>query len=162
MEESKPIKIKKTISKKSDKVAKVVKDAKEVTEKPRKYFEAVGRRKTAIARVRLFKGDGSIIVNEKKLEVYFPSNRYQKTVKSPLTILNIAESFSATVKVSGGGITAQAEAIRHGFSRALLKLNPNYRKRLRKNEFLTRDSRMVERKKYGLRKARRAPQWAKR
>lgn len=156
MEDTKPIKIKKASVKKVDK------EVKDADGKPRKYFEAVGRRKTAIARVRLFKGDGTIIVNEKKLDIYFPSSRYQKTVKSALVILNILESFSATVKVSGGGITAQAEAIRHGFSRALLKLNPNYRKRLRKNEFLTRDSRMVERKKYGLRKARRAPQWAKR
>ncbi len=143
-------------------VKKVEKELKDSDGKPKKYFEAVGRRKTAIARTRLFKGDGEIIVNGKLLKDYFNSSRYEKTVKSPLVILNIADGFSATVKVHGGGITAQAEAIRHGFSRALLKLNPNYRKRLRKNEFLTRDSRMVERKKYGLRKARRAPQWAKR
>lgn len=156
MEEIIPEKIKKTAVKKADK------EAKDPDGKPRKYFEAVGRRKTAIARARLFKGDGEIIVNDKSLKAYFRSSRYEKTVKSPLVILNIAESFSATVKVHGGGITAQAEAIRHAFSRALLKLNQNYRKRLRKNEFLTRDSRMVERKKYGLRKARRAPQWAKR
>ena len=141
---------------------KVEKEPKENSDKPKKYFEAVGRRKTAIARARLFKGEGEITVNNQSLKNYFRSSRYEKVVKSPLLILNITESFSATVKVQGGGIAAQAESIRHAFSRALLKLNPNYRKRLRKNEFLTRDSRMVERKKYGLRKARRAPQWAKR
>lgn len=154
MEEKKPTKTKKVAVKKPAK--------QDEAEKPRKYFEAVGRRKTAIARARLFKGDGTITINEKPLSSYFPSVRHQKTAKAPLTVLNIAESFSATVKTYGGGSTGQAEAVRHAFARALLKLNPNYRKRLRKNEFLTRDSRMVERKKYGLRKARRAPQWAKR
>lgn len=153
MEEKKTIKTKKSVPKKSDKVA---------LEKPQKYFEGLGRRKTAIARVRLFKGDGTITINEKPSSVYFPSKRQQKVIRAPLSVLNIAENFSSTVKVLGGGHIAQAEAVRHAFARALVKLNPNYRKRLRKNEFLTRDSRMVERKKYGLKKARRAPQWAKR
>lgn len=152
-EEKKPTKTKRPASKKIDK---------DVAEKPQKYFEGLGRRKTAIARVRLFKGDGTITVNEKPSGAYFPLKRQQKIIKAPLTVLNIAENFSSTVKVFGGGPSAQAEAVRHAFARALVKLNPNYRKRLRKNEFLTRDSRMVERKKYGLRKARRAPQWAKR
>ncbi|MBI2035996.1 MAG: 30S ribosomal protein S9 [Candidatus Liptonbacteria bacterium] len=142
-----------------------VKPAKETVveiAKPRKYFEAVGRRKTSIARARIFKGDGKITVNGKDFKVYFPLKKHQTVVRSPLESLNIAENFSATLKVLGGGITGQAEAIRHSLSRALVKLNPNYKKRLRKAEYLTRDPRAVERKKYGLKKARRAPQWAKR
>ena len=135
---------------------------KETAGKAAKYFEAVGRRKTAVARARLFKGGGKLVINGKPFNIYFPTKRYQKTVQAPLQTLNVAGEFDATVKVSGGGPTAQAEAVRHAFSRALVKVNPDHRKRLRKNEFLTRDPRMVERKKYGLRKARRAPQWAKR
>ncbi len=153
--EKKPIKTKKA-------TVKPVKEAAVESAKPRKYFEATGRRKTSIARSRIFKGDGKITVNDKDYKDYFFLKKYQIVVRSPLEALNIAENFSATVKVLGGGITGQAEAVRHSLSRALVKLNPNYKKRLRKAEYLTRDPRAVERKKYGLKKARRAPQWAKR
>jgi len=127
-----------------------------------RYIEAVGRRKTSIARVRLIKGKGVIIVNGKDLKVYFPLARLHNIVQIPLQELKLADMFDVSAKVSGGGIHAQAEAIRHGLARALIIAEPDFKKRLRVSGFLTRDSRMVERKKYGLKKARRAPQWAKR
>lgn len=129
--------------------------------KGEKYFEAVGRRKTAIARVRLFKGSGKIMVNEKEAENYFSIEKLKQTVHAPFTKLG-EMGFNASLKVIGGGVKAQAEAGRHGISRALIKINPEYKKQLRVLGFLTRDPRMVERKKPGLKKARRAPQWAKR
>lgn len=129
--------------------------------KKEKYFEAVGRRKTAIARVRLFKGAGKITVNDKEVSAYFPVEKLRQTIHAPFNKLS-EQGFNATLKVVGGGVKAQAEAARHGISRALVKINPEYKKQLRVLGFLTRDPRMVERKKYGLRKARRAPQWAKR
>jgi len=129
--------------------------------KPGRYFEAVGRRKTAIARVRLTKGAGSVTANEKELGVYFPADKLQNTVKSPLERLSEKE-WDVTLRLGGGGLKAQAEAARLGIARALVKINPEYKKQLRALGFMTRDPRMVERKKYGLKKARRAPQWAKR
>lgn len=126
-----------------------------------KYFEAVGRRKTAIARVRLFKGAGKITANEREFASYFPSEKLQSTVKSPLERLSEKE-WTVLLKLGGGGLKAQSEAARLGIARALVKINPDYKKQLRALGFLTRDPRMVERKKYGLKKARRAPQWAKR
>lgn len=136
------------------------------TEKPKKekerYFEAVGRRKTSVARVRLFTQKKEILVNEKPLEKYFPTMRLQTTAKSPLEKMKILDKLGATIKVSGGGLSGQAEAVRLGIARALLEFNPDFRKRLKRLGYLTRDSRMVERKKYGLKKARRAPQWQKR
>jgi small subunit ribosomal protein S9 len=127
-----------------------------------RYYEGVGRRKTAIARVRISKGEGSILINGKKPEAYFGITRLVKTVSAPLDAIKIPDKLNISVKVVGGGITAQAEAIRHGFSRALVILNKDFKKKLRNSGYLTRDSRMVERKKYGLKKARKAPQWAKR
>ncbi len=127
-----------------------------------RYFESKGSRKTALARIRLFAKKGLISVNGKELQQYFLDSNLQKKVLFPLETMNIADKLSATVKVSGGGLHSQAEAIANGLARALLIFNPDFRKRLRRAGLLTRDSRMVERKKYGLKKARRAPQWAKR
>lgn len=131
-------------------------------EKKEHYFEAVGRRKTAVARVRLFTKKTGIEINDKNISDYFPVLRLQKTVMAPLEKMKIADKLGAVVKVKGGGIMAQAEAIQLGIARALIKFNAEFRKRLRRVDMLTRDSRMVERKKYGLKKARRAPQWKKR
>ena len=130
--------------------------------KQHKYFEAIGRRKTAIARVRIFTHKKEIGVNDRAYLNYFPIKRLQEAVIAPLKLLNILDKLGAKIKVKGGGLTAQAEAVRLGIARALLKYNPDFKKRLHKAGFLKRDPRMVERKKYGLRKARRAPQWAKR
>ena len=127
-----------------------------------KYIETVGRRKTAIARVRVTKGTGEVVVNNKSLENYFSLVRLRRAAIEPLTSLKLEDQFNVSVKVLGGGINAQADAIRHGIARAIVKSNEEWKKRLRVMGFLTRDSRMVERKKYGLKKARRAPQWAKR
>ena len=128
-----------------------------------RYFEAVGRRKTAIARVRLFsRGDKGILVNDKPYEVYFPSADLQQTVTASLRKMNCIDRFSVSAKTKGGGLNAQAEAIRHGIARALVLFNADFRKRLRKAGHLTRDPRMRERKKFGLKRARRAPQWQKR
>lgn len=126
-----------------------------------RYFEGIGRRKTSIARVRMFPGNGDVTVNGKKLKEYFVSKKNQTTATAPLDDLKLV-AFDITAIVSGGGIHAQAEAIRLGLSRAIILKNPEWKKRLHTVGFLTRDSRMVERKKYGLKKARRAPQWAKR
>lgn len=128
----------------------------------RRYTEAVGRRKTAIARVRIFKGGGKVSVNGKDIKGYFALPRLLAAAIAPLTELNLAKDFDVTVTVRGGGISAQAEAVRHGLSRAIIIETPTWKPRLRAMGYLTRDSRMVERKKYGLKKARRAPQWAKR
>lgn len=127
------------------------------------YFEAMGRRKTAAARVRLFtRGQREFVVNDKPYDVYFPTLELQQIVLSSLQKMNCLDKFRTSVKVKGGGYHAQAEAVRHGTARALCLFNPDFRKRLRKAGFLTRDSRMRERKKFGLKRARRAPQWAKR
>jgi small subunit ribosomal protein S9 len=131
--------------------------------KKEKYFQSVGRRKTSVARVRLFeKGDKSIKINDKDYKEYFPTSDLQQIVEAPLNKMKIEEKFKATVKVQGGGLHSQAEAVRHGISRGLVKFNEDFKKRLRKAGFLTRDSRMRERKKPGLKRARRAPQWSKR
>lgn len=139
---------------------------KKVVEKPRggeKYFEAVGRRKTAIARVRLFtRGEKSFIINDKNLENYFPTLELQQIAKNPLEKMSCLDNFRILVKIKGGGLHSQAEAIRLGLSRGLILFNPNFVKRLKKFNYLTRDPRMKERKKFGLKRARRAPQWQKR
>ena len=128
-----------------------------------KYFEATGRRKTANARVRLYtKGDKGIEVNGMDFTKYFPTKDLQANALASLDKMKSLERFRVTAKVSGGGISAQAEAVRHGIARALVVFNADYRKRLRKAGYLTRDPRMKERKKPGLRRARRAPQWSKR
>ncbi len=126
-----------------------------------RYTEAVGRRKTAIARVRIVAGKGKVTVNGKDLKSYFTVPRLVAAAKAPLEQLQIAD-IDVSVKVIGGGINAQAEAIRLGLARAIIEKSAEWKPRLHVMGFLTRDSRMVERKKYGKRKARRSPQWAKR
>ena len=126
-----------------------------------KYIEAVGRRKTATARVRLFPASKTTyVVNDKKLDEYFPTAELQKTVQDALAIAGAA--YKVSVKVLGGGVPAQAEAVRHGIARALVKNDPTQRKELKASGFLKRDPRTKERKKPGLRSARRSPQWSKR
>ncbi|MDP3729156.1 MAG: 30S ribosomal protein S9 [bacterium] len=127
-----------------------------------RYVEALGGRKTAHARVRLTPKQHGIVINGKPLKEYFKETRLQNTVMQPMEVTATHEKVGATVIVRGGGITGQAEAVRHGIARALTLFDADLRKRLRHEGFLTRDARMVERKKYGLKKARRAPQWAKR
>ena len=127
-----------------------------------KYFEGVGRRKTATARVRLTPGGTETHVNGKTLKEYFVLDRLVSNALASLRDAKLDEKFGVSARVGGGGITAQAEAVRHGLARALVKFNPELKKNLRVLGYLTRDPRMVERKKYGLKKARRAPQWAKR
>lgn len=138
--------------------------AKEAVEvkKSERYAEGIGRRKTSIARVRLTGGHGKFLINTKDLKQYFPIARLLMVASAPLEKLKLADKYDVSAHVQGGGITAQAEAVRLGLSRALALKNPDFEKRLHKLGFLTRDPRMVERKKYGLKKARRAPQWAKR
>ena len=133
-----------------------------VPKKAERYVEGVGRRKTSIARVRIVSGDGKFAVNDKELKQYFQLAVLETCALSPFSKLKLDNQFDVSVRVSGGGIHAQAEAVRLGLSRALSMNNPDFQKKLHKFGFLTRDSRMVERKKYGLLKARRAPQWQKR
>lgn len=139
-------------------------EAKETAEEAR-YFYGLGKRKTAIAQVRLYpveKNERGIVVNERKMDEYFTIGRHQDLVKSPLPLAGTDTKFDVSAKVYGGGISSQAEAIRLGISRAMVKFNEELKKPLRDRGFLTRDSRKVERKKPGLKKARKAPQWAKR
>ncbi len=125
-------------------------------------FWGTGRRKTSVARVRLIPGKGDIKVNGREFENYFPMQTLQKIVKQPLDLTETTGKFDVFVNVFGGGVSGQAGAVRHGISRALLKADDELRPALKKAGFLTRDPRMVERKKYGLHKARRAPQFSKR
>ena len=127
-----------------------------------RYFEAVGRRKTAIARARLFTKAGDFSVNSRSYTVYFPSPELQRIAEDALKKMKLWERFRVSVKVSGGGSHSQAEATRHALARCLIKFNPDFRKRLKRAGFLKRDPRAKERKKFGLKKARRAPQWNKR
>ncbi len=124
-------------------------------------FNAVGRRKKAIARVRLVPGSGNVVINKRELDNYFGLETLKMTVRQPL-VLTKTTGFDVLVSVNGGGLTGQSGAIRHGISRALIKANPELRPELKKAGFLTRDPRMKERKKYGLKAARRAPQFSKR
>ena len=125
-------------------------------------FLGTGRRKKSIARVRLLEGKGAISVNGKTLDEYFGTEVLKVIVKQPLVATNTLDKYDVVCKVVGGGFTGQAGAIRHGISRALLEANGEYRPELKSNGFLTRDPRMKERKKYGLKKARKAPQFSKR
>ena len=125
-------------------------------------FHAVGRRKKAIARVRLIPGEGNIIINKRNLDEYFGYETLKTVVRQPLTLTETLGKFDVIVNCKGGGFTGQAGAIRHGIARALLQVDENYRAALKAAGFLTRDSRMKERKKYGLKAARRAPQFSKR
>jgi small subunit ribosomal protein S9 len=127
------------------------------------FIPAVGRRKTAIARVRLIKnGKGAITINGREMKDYFNTYELRNIVTSALETAGQLDAVDVSAKVVGGGIRGQAEAVRHGISRALIVLNPTFRKSLKKLGFLTRDARKKERKKPGLKKARRAPQWSKR
>ncbi len=126
------------------------------------YYEGVGRRKTATARVRLYPGEGKIIVNDKPVEEYFSREYDLLHLLEPLKVTGLMNKFNVSVKVKGGGMSGQAGAVRHGLARALLKANPELRPILRKGGFLTRDARMKERKKPGLKRARKAPQYTKR
>jgi len=125
-------------------------------------YWGVGRRKKSIARVRLVPGNGKIVVNSKDVEEYFGRDTLIKVLKTPLEVTNNINTLDVLVNVYGGGLSGQAGAIRHGVSRALLKVDQDYRKPLKKAGLLTRDPRMKERKKYGLKKARKAPQFSKR
>ncbi len=133
------------------------------TSKKKVQFWGTGRRKKAIARVRLIPaGDGTITVNKKSLDQYFGLDTLKYIVKQPLALTDTLTKYDVVVNVCGGGFTGQAGAIRHGIARALLQAEPETKAVLKKEGFLTRDSRMKERKKYGLKKARRAPQFSKR
>ena len=131
--------------------------------KKKLQFWGTGRRKKAIARVRLIPGGtGNIVINDRALEDYFPQGTMQYIVKQPIVLTQTEAAYDIVVNVCGGGYTGQAGAIRHGISRALIQAQPELRPALKKEGFLTRDPRAKERKKYGLKKARRAPQFSKR
>lgn len=131
--------------------------------KAQSYIEAIGRRKTAVARVRIFEDKKqSFIINERTLEEYFPTRQMQTTVKEAFNEVGLKVQFRVSVHVRGGGPSAQSEALRHGIARALVKKDEELRKTLKKAGFLKRDPRMKERKKPGLKGARKAPQWSKR
>jgi len=125
-------------------------------------YYGTGRRKHSVARVRLVPGDGNIVINKRGIDQYFDLETLKLIVKQPLKATETEGSYDVLVNVSGGGYTGQAGAIRHGIARALLKVDPEYRPTLKRAGFLTRDPRMKERKKYGLKAARRAPQFSKR
>ena len=125
-------------------------------------FLGTGRRKSSIARVRLVEGKGSITVNGKDINEYFGEETLRVIVKQPLTVTNTLSKYDVIAKVQGGGFSGQAGAVRHGIARALNEANAEYRPVLKSNGFLTRDPRMKERKKDGLKKARKAPQFSKR
>lgn len=124
------------------------------------YYVGVGRRKEAVARIRLYSGERGIVVNGRPFEDYFPRILHQNVVQEPLDL--VGASFRVSAKVIGGGMSGQAEAIRHGVARALVNANDQYRLSLRKAGLLTRDARVKERKKYGFKRARKAPQYTKR
>ena len=137
---------------------------KEKTEevKRERYMAANGGRKTAFANARLTPVAGDIVVNNKDYKDYFKVPKFQEEVVSPLVLVDMREKMSATVHVRGGGLHAQAQAVRNAIAKALVVFDAELKKRLRRAGFITRDARTVERKKYGLKKARRAPQWQKR
>ena len=126
------------------------------------YYYGTGRRKNAIARVRLTEGSGKITINGKDIDEFFGMETLKVIARQPLTVTNTTSKYDVIVKVTGGGFTGQAGAIRHGIARALNEANVEFRPALKQNGFLTRDPRMKERKKYGLKKARKAPQFSKR
>ena len=132
-------------------------------ESKKKYYYGTGRRKSSVARVRVYEnGTGSIIINGREIDNYFGLDTLKLIVNQPLVSTELVGKVDVVVTVAGGGVSGQAGAIRHGISRALLVLNPEYRASLKAAGFLTRDPRMKERKKYGLKAARRAPQFSKR
>ena len=127
-----------------------------------RYFYAIGKRKCAVAKVRLFPGSGTLIVNGKPLAEVLPLRTLQETVQEPFRVGQLTNNYNASIMVSGGGIAGQAQAIRHGIARALVVADEELRPVMRKAGLLTRDSRVKERKKYGLKRARKAPQYTKR
>ncbi|MFC1663206.1 30S ribosomal protein S9 [Patescibacteria group bacterium] len=167
---------KKTTSKKEvKKLKKIVKKSKSIDEKlisdvvekkktiRRNYIYAVGRRKSAIARARYYrKGSGDIIVNNKSVDEYFPFNFYRQSVQAPMKLIDDKLEGDFTIRVHGGGPQGQVEAIRLSIARLLVKINKDFRSPLKRAGYLKRDPRIKERKKYGLKRARRAPQWQKR
>jgi small subunit ribosomal protein S9 len=126
------------------------------------YNSGTGRRKTAVARVRLLPGEGEIVINGRSLLEHFGAAIDEAEVRMPFRVTNTDGRYNAMIKVEGGGVTGQAGAVRHGIARALLELDPEHRLPLRQAGLLTRDPRMKERKKYGLKRARKAPQYTKR
>ena len=126
------------------------------------YFYGTGRRKKSIARVRVYAGTGKITINDRDIDDYFGLDTLKLIVRQPLTVTELTDKFDIVCRVTGGGVTGQAGAIRHGLARALLQYDESLRPVLKKAGFLTRDPRMKERKKYGLKGARRAPQFSKR
>ena len=129
---------------------------------PQPLIQTTGRRKAAIARVRVRNGDGKITVNGRPVEAYFPSETHRMILSEPLRLTQTAEVYDVDATIHGGGPSGQAGALRHAISRALVDLDEELRPELKKRGFLTRDAREVERKKYGLKKARKAPQYSKR
>lgn len=128
-----------------------------------RYFYGTGRRKTAVARVRLYPGEGQWVVNGKTLQGYFGDRPFHHaTLRLPLATTNLVDRFNVSVVVAGGGVSGQVGAVRHGIARALVEFNPELRPILKHNGFLTRDPRVKERKKVGLKRARKAPQYTKR
>ncbi len=127
-----------------------------------KYIYATGRRKTSVANVRLFEGKGEFLVNKKPLKGYFNYSYFEKEALQPFSVTGLEGKYHALLQVNGGGLHSQAKAISHGFALALGKVSEEVRKVLKKNGFLTRDDRRKERKKPGLKRARRSPQWSKR
>ena len=126
------------------------------------YFYGTGRRKSSVARVRVYNGTGKITINDRDIDDYFGLETLKLIVRQPLALTGTADKFDVVCRVAGGGVTGQAGAIRHGIARALLQYDAELRAELKKAGFLTRDPRMKERKKYGLKGARRAPQFSKR
>ena len=126
------------------------------------YFYGTGRRKNSVARVRVYNGTGKITINDRDIDDYFGLETLKLIVRQPLAVAGVEGKFDIVVRVAGGGVSGHAGAIRHGLSRALLVYDENLRGELKKAGFLTRDPRMKERKKYGLKAARRAPQFSKR
>jgi small subunit ribosomal protein S9 len=126
------------------------------------YFHGTGRRKTAVAQVRLMTGNGAIIIDGKPLEERFPSLEHQRIISQPFVATECTGKYNAVIKVLGGGVTGQSAAIAHGISRALARADESYKPVLRQNGLLTRDPRSKERKKPGLKRARKAPQYTKR
>jgi small subunit ribosomal protein S9 len=127
-----------------------------------RYYEAVGRRKTSSARVRLYPGTGTIVVNERPADEYFKRATEMLTLERPLAVTDTRSSYNVSILVTGGGTTGQAGAVAHGIARALCVADQNLRPVLKRNGLLTRDARAKERKKYGLKRARKAPQYTKR
>lgn len=167
-EKKKPVKKRPAKPKKGKKVEVPVVEAAKievepVQEKKLDYLYGVGRRKTAVARVRVYKkGDGKITINGRDYVVYAPAIDLQERITAPLKVIGQLDKLDVSALVFGGGKVSQAEAIRHGISRAILQLNQNFKKPLKKAGFLTRDPRKKERKKPGLKRARKRPQWTKR